>query len=518
MTPTADRLRIFAYVDAEKAALYRRIMQAFMVARDGFRLHLRPSEVRGALQGDGVPALIEQTEVDAALAQLCEWGNLVAHPDTAEVSSVEEFYRPRFLYQLTARGEAAERAVSWYEENVRRPGELQTAALADIRAHFAELLLLAQEPEAEQGKVHRVLTTLRARFDGLSDRAQAFMGSLQRGIDLQGIERNAFLQYKERLIEYLERFIGELVIATSEIASLVVRIEAHGVERLLRLTAERELADRLGWTQEDLTEALSGWRHRWQGLRSWFIGQEGVPSQAEVLRARARGAIPALLNALAGINERRVTRTDRAQDFRVLARWFAQAPDDTHAHQLWRAAFGLASARHLSIDAATLELYELQPVAASTSWLDAPPIRISPRLRATGHHTRKGRANNVIDRAEAKAFLARLAVQEAEQISRAQARLGTGRRIRLSELGSLERLEFDLLLDLLGEALGARVDPSAGVETTSSDGTLHLLLEPTGDGATATLETADGTLSGPDFFVTIRSALAEQKGLAETGT
>jgi uncharacterized protein (TIGR02677 family) len=363
-----------------------------------------------------------------------------------------------------------------------------------------------------------VLTTLRDRFDGLSDRAQAFMGSLQRGIDLHGVELKVFLRYKERLIEYLERFIGELIIAASEIAGLVVRIEEHGVERLLWITAERDLADRLEWTQEDLMEARSAWRHRWQGLRSWFIGHDMAPSQAEVLRARARGAIPSLLSALAGINERRVTRTDRAQDFRTLARWFAQAPGDTSAHQLWRAAFGLAPARHLSIDAPTLELYELHPVAASTSWLDAPPIRISPRLRATGHHTRKGRAHSVIDRGEAKAYLARLVVEEAEQISRAQARLGTGRRVRLSELGTLSRMEFDLLLDLLGEALGSRVDKGSVIETTSSDGTLHIRLEPTGDGTTATLETADGTLSGPDCFVTIRSAMDEGASLAEMGT
>ncbi len=189
------RLRIFAYVDAERAPLYRRIMRAFMVARDGFRLHLRPAEVRSALVEPGPPEGFEQAVIDAALGQLCDWGNLVAHPDTAEVSTVEEFYRPRFLYQLTTRGEAAERAVSWYEENVRRPGELQTAALADIRAHFTELLLLAQEPTPEQGKIHRVLTTLRSRFDELTDRAQAFMGSLQRGIDLHGVELEVFVRY-----------------------------------------------------------------------------------------------------------------------------------------------------------------------------------------------------------------------------------------------------------------------------------------------------------------------------------
>ncbi len=42
-------------VDAEKAVLSR-------------QLHLRPAEVRGALEGRGAGAALEQAEVDAALA------------------------------------------------------------------------------------------------------------------------------------------------------------------------------------------------------------------------------------------------------------------------------------------------------------------------------------------------------------------------------------------------------------------------------------------------------------------
>jgi uncharacterized protein (TIGR02677 family) len=82
----------------------------------------------------------------------------------------------------------------------------------------------------------------------------------------------------------------------------------------------------------------------WTGLRRWFIG-DGAPFQAELLRARARSAIPALLTAVTQINDRRSHRADRAADFSTLARWFAQAPDDNAAHRLWRVASALAPAR-----------------------------------------------------------------------------------------------------------------------------------------------------------------------------
>ncbi len=251
------------------------------------------------------------------------------------------------------------------------------------------------------------------------------------------------------------------------------------------------------------------WRARWRGLRSWFIDEAG-PSQAEVLRSRARSAIPALLAAAAAIHERRLTKSDRTSDLRTLARWFAEAPSDRDAHRLWRAAFGLTPARHLSVDAETLERREMRPVSAQTSWLEAPPLQISPRLRKTGSYLRRGRPSSIVDRSREKAILARMAAEESRQAADARRRLATGRRFRLSELGELDAVEFQLFLDLLGEALGDLVGPGPA-EATSSDGSLRVTLEPTGDERTATIRTSDGELVGEDCFLTVRDVLGGRR-------
>jgi uncharacterized protein (TIGR02677 family) len=503
MTDAPGRLKPFAYVTADKASLYRAVMRVFVQAKASFTLHLRPLEVAAALSEP-----VDLEAVEAALVQLREWGNLEAHPDTADVATVEEFYRPRHLYQLTPEGEAAERALAAYEAALAQRGELQSAALTDIATLLGELAALGEAAEPDGAKVHRTLRALRERFEELTARAQAFMSSLQRTIDLQGVEVARFLAYKETLIGYLERFIGELVIAAAGIDATIGRIEARGVERLLRLAAARDLADALDPTPADHAAALASWQARWGGLRSWFVGRPHAPAQAEVLRARARAAIPALLLAVAGIHDRRVTRSDRATDLRTLARWFAEADSDAAAHRLWRAAFGLAPARHLLVDAATLDARAERPVPAATSWLEAPPLRIAPRLRASGRHLRRGRPNDVIDRSQAKALLAAAAEEEARQLVAARRRLATGARARLSDLGRLDPVEFWLFLDLLGDALSARVGAGETVEVTSSDGTMRVRLEPAADGRTATIETAAGRFSGPDHHVTIEDLVA----------
>lgn len=506
---TNGRLRAFAYVDAEKAWLYRAVMRVFVEAKARFALHLRPGEVWAALDTVEWLEPLDENAVEAALAQLCEWGNLARHSDTADVATVEEFYRPRFLFRLTPEGEAAERAITVYFEAIREPGELQTAALSDIQALLGELAQLAAMPEPDDGKVHRTLHALRARFDELTSKAQTFIGSLLRAIDLHGIELQAFLAYKERLLEYLERFIGELVIAAADIADLIQKIEASQVGPLLEMTARRDLIDVLVASDDDYIRAARLWHERWSGLRGWFIGQAGAISQAEVLRARARAAIPALLAAVASINDRRGARSDRTTDLRTLARWFAGADDDAAAHRLWRTAFALSPARHLRIDDGTLDARDEQPVSPQTGWLDAPPLLISPRLRKSGRQAGPGKPRTVIDRSQEKAMLVRVAREEAEQIAAAQRRLATGQRMRLSDIGTLEPTEFELFLDLLGEALARKIHPADAVEATSSDGALRILLAATGDHAIAVIETRWGRFSGLDHFIEVHALYSE---------
>lgn len=93
--PATAQADLFRHVSAEKAALYRCVMDCFAAAKRQFRLHLRPDEVLE--DGDWSTLVSSATprmeEIQAALAQLAEWGNLESQPDTARVASISDFYR-----------------------------------------------------------------------------------------------------------------------------------------------------------------------------------------------------------------------------------------------------------------------------------------------------------------------------------------------------------------------------------------------------------------------------------------
>jgi uncharacterized protein (TIGR02677 family) len=499
----------FTHLTVRHAPLYRAVMGTFLEAKERFAVHLRPEDVYAVLPPGHRPGDVET--VARAMDSLVDWGNLRADPDTARVTAVEDFYRKRFIYQLTHAGEAAEAALGTYDEALGRRGELQAVALHDIVTQLRALLVIAAEDEPDPAKAHLTLSALTGRFTALADNARAFMGSLQRTIDLHDIEVDAFLAYKDRLIQYLERFIQDLITLGGRIALLIGELQQQGrVGPLLRIAAEREATDAApGEAAHAASAAHQRWLARWRGLADWFVSAEGRESQARLLRGRALGAIPQLLAVVRQLNDRRAGRSDRSADFRALARWFAEAPDDEARHRLWRVAFGLYPSRHLAVTADTLAARAADPVPASTPWAAAEPVRISPQLRRTGSYERRGKPRKVEDRGAARRRLARLAAEQTRQTASARARLATGGEIRLSALGELDQDAFALFLRLLGDALSTWRPGMTKTEATSGDGSMAIRLTALDDGARAEVRTSDGVFRGPDHRLEIIDLVGE---------
>ncbi|HEY7296916.1 MAG TPA: TIGR02677 family protein [Xanthobacteraceae bacterium] len=499
MQLATEYTELFRHVSAEKAALYRCIMDVFAAAKRQYRLQLRPDEVLAEANWPGPPPQIE--EINAALAQLTDWGNLESHPDTARVSSLSDFYRARFLYRLSHGGEAVESALAVFAQTLARRAELQTVALEDITSRLHALVTLAGDTDPDGAKIHTSMRDLVHVFEGLAENAQAFMAGVGRTIELQQADAAAVATYKRRLIDYLERFIGDLVRRSDTIGRLIIALEPH-IHAMLEQIVEREARDAAPDDTRDRADARdryrNAWHERWQGLRGWFLSTRNEPPQAELLRGRARSAIPQLLGAIAALNERRSGRSDRSADFRVLAGWFAGCEDDNAAHRLARAAFALNPARHFLLNAeADAEL------PASTSWADAPPLRVHPRLREYGEAAPRGPLPRVRDRAYDRARLAVQLAQESLQVETARRRLATGQPARLSDLGELDIDAFGLFLAFLGEALSEQRGPDASVERRTGDGLLHIRLEPLAPHTCATITTPHGVFAGRDHLITI---------------
>ena len=503
---------LFRHVSADKAGLYRAVLDVFAAAKRQYRLQLRPDEVQAESHWPG--AQPGPDELAAVLAQLVAWGNLESQPDIARVTNLADYYRARYLYRLSQGGEAVETSLATFAQMMARRAELQTVALEDITHRLQALAALLDAGSNDVPKLHETLRDLVRVFEGLADNAQAFMAGVARSLELQRADESAVLAYKQRLIDYLERFVGDLVQRSEGIAQLISDVGAR-IDPVLLWVAEREARDAApgdeGQRSLEQGHRWRAWRERWKGLRGWFLsggagagtGESGghAPPQAELLRARARAAIPQLRAAVAAVNERRSGRSDRSADFRALAGWFAACENDDEAHRLARAALALNPARHLALnpDAGS-------QAGATTPWAEAPPLAVHPRLREQGLLTPRGAQPRVRLRDAERAQLAALMQDESRQVEAARRQLAHGRPLKLSDIGHLDNTAFGFFLALLGEALAEQAGPGAVVERHTGDGQFHVRLEPLAEGSRAEIDTPAGRFAGRDHLVTIRMA------------
>ncbi|MEW6489162.1 MAG: TIGR02677 family protein [Thermodesulfobacteriota bacterium] len=499
-----NQVPTFHYVTVQNAPTYRAIVHVFYEAKQHYTIGLRPHEVLDELRkGPFFTEIADEQTLDYHLAQLVTWENLTRTHDTAAVSRIEDFYRKRHVFHLTAAGEAAHRAVLEVEATVGRSGSLQTNMLVKVRDALQGLVQEAGRGSPEPDQVVRLLHDLHTAFATLTEEANIFIGELNR--HTEGEEEDRFALRKQAVLAYIGRFIEKLRQLAAEITASIGALHPHMDRVTAAAATSADLPPALGdedpitlWTREQ--------NARWEGVRSWFVGSrsQGVPT-VERLAGVAVGAVIGLTRTLGRLNDRRSRPIDRAADFRVLAHWFAICETESEAHELWHAAFGLGSARHFH-----LAEEDVETTSPGTSWWDAPPSEVPVRLRTRGEVSHAGRPSPVADHSREKEWIAQRRRREREQLEAAVRRFADRGPLWLSDIATLDANEFDLLLELLDEALSAPRQLDRARSTQTSDGRLSITLELPGDSDSrrVTLITPRGRLRCRDYCLTVSETTA----------
>ena len=479
----------FSYLTVEKNDLYRAIVQIFAAAKSEFKLHLRPDQIRQSLIDQD--SRIEVTEVENALQALEGWGNLQSYQDNSDVSSLADYYRKRLLYQMTAAGEAAHASTLTFAQRIQQQAKLDARALDRIAESAGQLQRLAEQIRTNSVAIDSVvvLTTVRSicqDADELTSRAQSFFRWLHEQTESKQADLESFLSYKERLIEYLQEFVSQLIAQGAVIANRLKPISMAEMIQLAQLSAEEEVGEpRAGEEHQhaiQLEKKTRQWQQRLSGLRSWFSRSGGRSAQLEQLRAAARAAIPRLLQLASQMNERQSGRSDRVADLRALAVKFLACRDDSEAHRLYRASFALSSSRHLKVDQSTIEHRDQNPESNSTRWSDAEPIEFSPQLRTHGRQPAAASNRRVVNRTQQRAEAKRRISLTSGRNNSARETLVSLGQTRLSSVGELDTDTFRLLIELVELAVSKpnnnNVAQNKNNFAISRDGTLQIETRP----------------------------------------
>lgn len=500
MEPIRVPPEMFRFTGVDRAELYVSVLHAFGEANERLETALGIDDVRARLRSVGWLEALEDDDLLAALGQLRTWNLVdVIQNHTENYRTASEYERRNLQYSLTRHGEAAFAGVVHAMNVLASTGALQTAVLDAISDRLGDLVTQLDTPTSADRRIFSTLTELEGHLDALRANTKQFNGELQRLLRADGAELATFHEVKAATVAYLQEFLTNLDQRTYAITTRIRQVEDLGVGLLhQRALLGAELPRLSG---EDPGPAwLLHRRARWEGLRAWFLPDDGTRPRVEQLHMVARRAIITLLQVLDRIAESRRRASSAVADFRELARWFSVIPAQADLHRLWSTMFGLSPARHAHLGHPDQEL-----VSSSSSWREAPPVEVSALLRSSGRTERFSRTGRVRDVAAIKVARAEQALAERAELEAAWDMLDTGGTVRLSSFGQLDHSVFERLLELLGRALASPPRPGGTRRSTTADGKIEVVLRPPVDLAVAHLCTPLGRFSGPDYEIEIRT-------------
>ncbi len=440
--------------------------------------------VADRLPAESADRLLDELSLEARLQQLVDWGTCTSWQDRAETQ--EDFLRNRRRYQLSDAGYQLNAAVRTLEaDEATTSTAVLLAPLTVLNGLTATIEALRTNDTKRAGEeFSQVQTTVHA----MSDAATQWQTRL--AVALGGSPT------EEKTTRVLETILTYTGVWGDEVDAWSQPIAEH----LLKL---REIDDahwrtmagaRLGANASEalLDDGVRELKADVEVLADWFAGPE---PQSRRLRRQIRNAVAPVLRghrALLAIGG----TVSRKADLLRLADAVESAPDEASAWQIWCAATGLYSARHVCDSAP-----EITQGARTPIW-DADPVPISRRLRSQGVRSLGGRAPGIVDRRAARLRARRAADLARADLDRAARRLAQRSGTALSQWAPLSPAEAELFLDLVSDARGFHTGDQP-LEAHSADGRWTLRLYPL-EGS-AVISVPQGRLVLPDARVEVIS-------------
>lgn len=478
------------YLNTDNVARYRLILRFFYENHSKLKYWLKAEEVyEGVIQWELLPEYqLEQCQRD--LETLAEWKNLTNRHDGGRASSIEEYLRKRFRYQMTPYSIEIERMLESLENIRGYGGSLEPTLLERIVGYVLRIRQGSQE--FTEGEALLLWRDLQGSFRQLHESASDFLASLQTGKAEELMLTEQFLIYKDTLTYYLRNFIISLQRNGGILEGLLQSSDAPLWQSFLDAVVADE--QRMPTLDESQTyeEVMQRRQEEWVIFTQWFVGSDRESSDMLFLERSTKDSIAKMLKYALAIQEKFKWGISRKKELDYLGQWFLRLDDQTdEAHRLGAYTFGLYKTRHFqgegerTSDSADISMWEELPILRE--------LKSRSRIRKKAGETEAIRDPKEQQKLAKEAILASKALEDA--ILRTWIARGE---FKMSELDKLSVLERKILLVWISRCVANR-----SRSTRTPDG-LEIRLTDPHDSTRASLEFEDGLLELPDFLMTVK--------------
>jgi uncharacterized protein (TIGR02677 family) len=450
-------------------------------------------------QAPDVPA--DDAAVRRSLDQLVEWALLdESRNESATYRTPEEFQRRNLQWSLTAHGQTSVAVLDQAAHFLAAVASLQPAAIDSLARSIATVVQLVAEESADVAAVHVEWLQAEQHHQSLVDNVRRFQSQLAQLLGDPTLDDAVMAQARDAIIEYLTRYIQDAEQPAARVAEALRRLHALGDATVL----ERALAGANLAPDPVHGDPAPRWleerRRRLAALDEWFLrAADGSAPQMSRLRSRGRDSVLQFLRVMDLRRAHRRRSASIIDDFTAVARAFAHCEADDDAHRLFVAAFALHGARHHSIgreDAETID--------PATRAAENPAIELQATLRVRPTGRQRARERPIADPRQRRARAAAEQAARLRETEALRAAILTDGTVRLSSFGRLAYEQFCDLLDLLCGALTVFPADDGTRQCFSSDGQVEVIVHPLDTDRTCRLVTEAGTLTAPDFRLSVR--------------
>lgn len=398
-------IREAKYLDVENTARYRSITRLFYLNYEKIKYWMYQEEVFEELIEDPYFSAYTMEQCQQDLEMLVEWGNLARIQDTRRVASIEEFKNRKFRYQLTETAVEIERMVVRLENLLIEGSSLEPTLLERLRMLLGRMEAM---PEQSTEKIYAWWNDLNHDFIRLNQNYQDYMRELNSIKAEEMMKTREFLVFKDRLLEYLRTFVKSLQVNVTAIEQELKRGKDETITYILGQVTEYELSiPRIDVEVEEqqIYEKVKG---RWENIRLWFIGKDGVESEAAKIFDTTNEIIRKITRYATRISEQSNSGANRREEYRKLAKLFAGCSDIGEAHKLSALVFGIEKPWHLKgnfareTESINSGIYEEEPQA----------VTVMPRVRT---YKEKAKRRGIIDRTKEKDAVRAAAIAKQEE-------------------------------------------------------------------------------------------------------
>lgn len=423
------------YLSVENTERYRPIMRYFFKNYEKLQYWLYKEDVYNALKGNAIFSDYTLDLCEQDLLKLTEWGNLSNIQDTSNVNTVEEFKNRKFRYQLTEYAIEIERMVSRLETLSVEKSSLEPKLFEKLR-----LLLTDINKLEDLSDINSCFEEINETFTKLNNNYKDFLKMFHEAKSEELMKSEAFLIYKDKVVEYLQNFLSGFQINEIKIREILNNYPSDFEEILISkimFYKKNQPILEPNFDFEYLEEVLRG---KWRSVIKWFSDSRYEESETERLKRAINNIINKITKYVVSIVEVN-TNVNRMEEYRHILSLFLNAETLEDSEKLSTVVFGIDKVKHFS----NLDIQN-ESISINPKDLNSTFIELKSHSRLMREKTTKVQVENKFYEKEEQLKQILIEKEKKSKLLKKYIENGT---IIIKDLKSVEPFERKFILDLI---------------------------------------------------------------------